>query len=185
MVKNELEKDIWPIIFKELSDKKISYAVTPNTYPKKQTWTEHQHHELSIMLEDPDRPPKPGNAALWSYWLTLNLYNDNLRIDTDLYVYLPRSADIQAILAIMDHPNFSTFLSLTLEELPPAGPHYCLRLEGSLSSCKFAPPSSFGPDLKRKIQAINKIAHTIYIIEANPQNKKALNQLTELLLMMQ
>lgn len=185
MIKNGFGKDIWPTIFKELSDKKISYAVTPNTYPKKQEWTKHHHHEISILLEDPDRPPIPGKASLFSCWLVFKLTNGRLSIYTNLSIYLSRSIDIQDILTIMDHPYFSNYPSLTVDDLPSLGPHYCLSFDSSISTSPSAPLLDLDSALKRKICLIEEIVNTLYIIEKDSQDKKAIEKLTDLLLEIQ
>jgi len=173
MIKNRLEKDIWPIIFKALSDKKISYAMTPNSYPNNPEWKESHHHEIVFLLEDPNRPAAPGTAPPWDCWLALDKSTGNLHITMYLCVYLPRSIDIQSILAIMDSPRFDISPSLTLEDLPPAGPHYCLHFKRTLAL--------FESELQAKIKTVDQIVNTLYIVETDPQNKKALEKLTELL----
>ena len=172
-MKNRLEKDIWPIIFKALSDKKISYAMTPNSYPYNPEWKESHHHEIIILLEDPNRPADSGTAPPWDCWLALVLSNSNLQITMNLSVYLPRVIDSQSILAIMDSPCFDICPSLTLEDLPPAGSHYCLHFKRTLSQ--------FESYIQAKIKTVDQIVNTLYIVEADPQNKKAFKKLTELM----
>lgn len=172
-MENRHEKDIWPIIFKALSDKKISYAMTPNSYPNNLEWRESHHNEIIILLEDPNRPAASGTAPPWDCWLVLDLSNGNLHITMNLSVYLPRSIDIQSILTIMDNPRFDICPSLTLEDLPPAGQHYCLHFKRTVFL--------FESELQAKIKTVDQIITTLYIVEAAPQNKKALEKLTELL----
>ncbi len=178
MIKNGIEKEIWPILSEELTDNK-TFAVTPNTYPKKEGWTEYHHHKLSIMLEDPDRPPTSESAVPWACRVILKRTNVDLAMDMNLDVYLPRSVDIKDVVAIMDHPYLTSYPSLTLEDFPQAGPHYCLHFAVAL------PPSAIGTTLKRKMHVLDGIVDTLYTIENNSKDKKALADLTELLLEMQ
>lgn len=181
MENSELETNLWPVIFKTLSDKIISYAVTPNTYPKEKNWKEHRHHEISIMLEDPERPHKPGGAPLFSCWIVLKQYN-NIHISIDLSVSLPKAVDIHEILAIMGNEYFHNHPKLIHQRHPELGLCYTLDFEFSILSYSDTSLSFYGPELQKKINLIDEIVHTLYIIEKNPKDKKALTELTDLLL---
>lgn len=171
MISNKFETHLWPIIFKALSNKKISYALTPNTFPANQKWNAQDYQEISIMLEDPDRPAKPGTAPPWSCWLTIRQSGDTARIGTDLYIYLARSIGFNVILSILEGTRGSKPV-LTIEDLPPGGLHYCLHFE-------IVQPGHDHWELQERILRIDRMIHTLYILEADPENQKALNELIE------
>jgi len=181
MVKNGLEKDIWLIIFKELSDKKISYAVCKNTYPQKQTWSEYHSHKLSIALEDPDRPPLPGSNVPWSCFLKLECANESFSISIDLNVYLPIAVDIQSVLSIIDHPYIGEFPSLIIENLPSTGKCYCINIEGSHNNSILLPFAGMKEWLHTRINAVNGLIKILYKIEEAPEDKKLIDDLIEYL----
>lgn len=136
------------------------------------------------MLEDPARPHKPDGGALFSCWLVLKKYKE-LHIDIDLSISLPRSVDIQEVLTIMENEYFNNYPELILERHPKLGASYTLTFQFSILSYSCAPISFFEPELQKKIKMIDAIVHTLYIVEKNPQDKKALENLTNLLLEMQ
>jgi len=178
---NGLEKDIWPIIFKELSDKKISYAVCKNTYPQNQNWSEHKSLSLPIMLEDPDRPPLPEYEAPWYCFLNLKLECGMLTIGIDLDINLPVTVDIQEVLKIIDHPYIGDHPSLILIDLPSAGKQYCINIKGSYSTNSSVTLSGVDLWLQTRINAINEIVKILYMIEKKPDNKNLIDDLVEYL----
>ena len=184
MIISALETDLWPVIFKSLCDKSISYAVTPNTYPKVKEWKEHRYHDISIMLEDPDRPHKPGGCPLFSCWISFKRYK-NIMIDIDLSIYLPKAVDIQEILAILGNEYFNIHPKLTLVSDPDLGSLYGFDFDFGLGHNPYMLLSHHGPALQEKINKIDEIVQVLYAIESAPEDKENLERLTTLLLEMQ
>ena len=179
MIKNSYEKEIWPIIFKELSDKQISYAVCKNTHPQKQEWDEYHYHKLPIMLEDPNRPPLPGSGVPWSCFLTLEISHENLSIDIDLDIYLPVSVDIKSVLSILEHPYIGDHPSLIIEKFPNAGKHYCIHIDGSHINSTLLPTAGSKVWLQTRIKAVDDIVKVLYKIENDPKNKTLIDDLID------
>ena len=182
MINSTLENDLWPMIFKTLSDKTISYAVTPNTYPKVKEWEEHHHKEISIMLEDPNRPHKYGGNPLFSCWIVFKQFKF-LSAKIDLSVYMPKAVDIKEILAIMSNDYFQFYPKLMMERDPYLGRCYAIEFEFPVDDN--GPGLNYGPNLKNKLTVLDDIVQTLYLIEKYPNDKSALTKLTDLLLEMQ
>lgn len=179
MKKNALEKDIWAIIFKALSDKKISYAVSENTYPQKQIWTEHHSYTLPIMLEDPKRKPLPGNDVPWTCFLKLerNEKSKSFSLNINLEIYLPITADIKDVLSIIDDPYIGDHPSLILIDLPESGKHYCINIRNSHLPNPYIIMDGVEQWLSSRINAVNDIVIVLYKIEDDPKNKELIEEL--------
>lgn len=170
--KTAIEK-IWPNILKELSGKKLSYAMGGHAYPNNKTWSKTTYEKLYIIFEDPNRPPKPNYDSVFDAWLEFRRQNTQLSVDFNLILELPITVDINEVLAIIDHPYIGQSPTLSIQDTHRSGKRYSINVNGnSIYSLEMGTSDIIGW-IKKRLNVLEQIVEILYQIEKEP-SKNAL-----------
>lgn len=177
MDKETAIEKIWPSILKELSGKKLSYAMGGHAYPNNKAWSKTTYEKLYIILEDPNRPPKPNYDPVFDAWFDFTLQNKQLYVDFNLMLEVPITVDVNEVLSIIDHPYIGQSPTLSIQNTHRSGKRYSININGnSIYSLEMGVSDITGWITKR-IDILEAIVEILYQIEKEPSNNSLFSKL--------